>query len=272
MRLQKLVDRFEIDELLIDGYFDRDDFFVLLDRVADMGVQKAVRFLKDDIGPAQIKIVTEELGLTEQRLASAVQSMTQEDLKMIAQTLGTAPKTLLEFVEDLGLLSPIKQLRDLPLDNTITFEDLTYPFDYSADVPTTYEGLTWDNFRFMETDEQPPSLENSGYIANSGNNLVFNTSSKRATISSDENFAVESFYASAAWRDGVRLTVQAYDDGEFLGRQTIYVDSDATRKVELDPSLFGSVDEVGFVSSGGVDNPNSSGFGAHIAFDDFVIV
>jgi hypothetical protein len=155
---------------------------------------------------------------------------------------------------------------------TIDFDDagLAPPGAGSSPLDTGYLGLQWENFEVLDTDAQGATFI-SGYAAASGTQVALNGGGSPATLSSEDDFDFVSLTMAAAWRDGLLVDIEAYDDGVFLGEQRVTLDYGNPQVVDLDASIFASIDEVRFFSFGGVDNPFDSGTGRQIAFDDFVI-
>ncbi|ADM08395.1 beta-lactamase, putative [Parvularcula bermudensis HTCC2503] len=154
--------------------------------------------------------------------------------------------------------------------DTIDFEDIT-PADRYAPIPTGYNGFTWFNLAVIDVAAQDAQFPLNGYEANSGTNAMFNEFGGSASISRSANFDFDSFYASAAWNEGLQLEVSGYDDGVFIGSQTFTLSYDVSNFYELDDTIFDSVDQVEFSTFGGVDDPNDDGTGTQFSMDDLVI-
>jgi hypothetical protein len=155
---------------------------------------------------------------------------------------------------------------------TIDFDDIDLGGEAFAPMPQDYRGLQWDNFFVIDTEAF--AMENtSGYVADSVPNVAFNGFGNRATLSSDENFDLESITMAGAWQDGLNIGIEAFDDGQRLGRQDFTLSYGTPEVFELNDAIFDSVDEVRFYSfGGGNDNPFDDGTGRQIVLDDFVIV
>lgn len=85
------------------------------------------------------------------------------------------------------------------------------------------------------------------------------------------NFDLVSAQLTGGWRDGLTVTISGYDDGVLIGSQVVVVDTSGPLGVVFDDSVFDSVDQVVFSTSGGV-NAGLGGFGDNVVIDDILIV
>lgn len=153
----------------------------------------------------------------------------------------------------------------------LSFEDVLHDDGYAALFETDYQGFTWTNFGVLEYDEYSQEKA-SGYRPHDGNNLAYNGYGDAASFSRDDNFDLESLCLSAAWSDGLTVMVEAYDDGEFVGKQILTVLYGISTLFDLDDSFFDSVDMVRFVSQGGTDMPTDAGSGTQFGLDQMTII
>jgi subtilase family serine protease len=144
----------------------------------------------------------------------------------------------------------------------ITFDDLTTTnfldvyngshYYYSA-VPTSYSGLTWNNFGVTAG----VICTNSGAQAAvvSPNNVAFNWGGNPASISCGVPFNLVSAYLTAMWNDNLQLEVQGY-----LGNTLIYDKTNTLSAVA--PTLIAfnylNVNQVSFRAFGGTPHTGYS--------------
>ena len=153
----------------------------------------------------------------------------------------------------------------------LDFEDVAHDDGYAALITDAYAGFTWTNFGVLETDEYSAEKV-SGYRARDGDNLLYNGFGDPAAFARTENFDLESLWLSAAWSDGLNVTIEAWDDGALLGRQVVTLAYGVSALFELDDALFDSVDEVRFVASGGQDVTTDEGTGSHFGLDQMTLI
>lgn len=157
----------------------------------------------------------------------------------------------------------------------LDFEEInTYSggiYDNYSPIEENYGGLTWGNKTYvLDSDLQP---YDSGYENGtiSGTNVAFNGYNSPFVIEG-EDFDFNAGYFTAAWNNGLEITITAYDDGEETGSYTTTINYDSPTYLEFDDTIFDSVDMIVITSSGGVDaNPNDNGQGTQIAMDDLEI-
>ncbi|MAC78987.1 MAG: hypothetical protein CML66_13080 [Rhodobacteraceae bacterium] len=155
--------------------------------------------------------------------------------------------------------------------HVLGFEDISHDDAYAGLFDDTYQGFAWTNFGVLEYDEYSQT-RTSGYRPHDGDNLAYNGYGDPASFSRDANFDLESLCLSAAWSDGLAVTVEAYDDGEFIGKQVLTLLYGVSTFFELDDSFFDSVDMVLFTSQGGSDLPTDAGTGTQFGLDQMTII
>lgn len=142
----------------------------------------------------------------------------------------------------------------------ITFDDLPG----GINVGSHYAGLSWTNLY-----TQQGNISSGGY-ANavvSGQNATFNPGANDAVVSSSL-FDFNGVYLTAAWNDGLNITVTGSQNGQDLYSQTVVVDTSGPTWFSF--NFFG-IDTLRFDSFGGIANAvfASSGAGEHFSMDNF---
>ena len=133
-----------------------------------------------------------------------------------------------------------------------------------------YQGFNWTNF-WVETSSCEVA---SGYVNGlvSSPNVAYNAYGNPATVSSNNPFTFNSVYMTAAWNDGLNVTVNAYDAFNvlmFTSGFTLNSES-ATQKV----FNWTGVSSVQFSATGGTDAGYAHGVGGggtHIVFDNMLM-
>ncbi len=159
----------------------------------------------------------------------------------------------------LALAASLATMPTLLQADTITFDDL------EADIPDGYHGLNWDNFSIQNAVLLiRPSGYKNGMV--SAPNVAYNSFGDPAAFS-DSTFTLNSFNLTAAWRNGLNVTVTGLLSGNPIFQQTFVVD---TTGPTLEVVNWSGIDEVTWVSFGGV-NPGFFGDGTHFALDNLTI-
>ena len=129
----------------------------------------------------------------------------------------------------------------------ITFDDLPDTSLYNP-IPNSYDGLDW-SARFMYLDGADylyPSGYQNGVV--SAPNVAFNGGGRPVDFSSATPFELDSFYLTAAWRRGLKVTVIGELNGVVVDSTTLTVTlSRPTRE-----TFNWDVNEVIFQSVGGI--------------------
>ncbi|MEH2067090.1 MAG: PEP-CTERM sorting domain-containing protein [Nostoc sp.] len=148
----------------------------------------------------------------------------------------------------------------------LTFDDIA-PTSSFADIPNGYGGFNWDNFYYRNGSTVIPRTGyDNGRV--SGDYVSFNAGGDPALVS-DSIFDFNSAYLTAAWNDGLSITVEGLNSGATLYSKTVVVDTTQPTLVNFD--YFG-VDELRFTSSGGVEPDyliETGGGGTQFALDNF---
>ena len=148
----------------------------------------------------------------------------------------------------------------------LTFDDIA-PVPDLAEIPDGYGGFTWDNFSYRNGSDI--AVLDTGYDNGrvSGDYVSYNGFGNQAIVS-DSIFDFNSAYLTAAWNNGLSVTVEGLNNGTTLYSKTVIVDTINPTLVNFD--YFG-VDELRFTSSGGVepDYLLDQGAGTQFALDNF---
>lgn len=144
----------------------------------------------------------------------------------------------------------------------LTFDDLS---GTNNPIPDGYGGFSWGNFYYLDGVNYSST---SGYqnAVVSPNNVAYNAYGNPAFMS-DSPFTFNSAYFTAAWNEGLSVTVEGYLASVLVHTNTFTINTTSPTLMTFD---WSGIDELRFSSSGGTDNPNYSGSGTHFAMDNFV--
>lgn len=145
----------------------------------------------------------------------------------------------------------------------LTFDDINT--NQEGFIPNGYGGLNWNNFAYENGTTYGAPL--SGYANGrvSGDYVAFNAFANQA-ITSGSPFTFNSAYFTAAWHNGLNITVTGYLAGNQVDQTTFTVN---TTGPTLEVFNWVNVDQLVFNSSGGVNPGNLGGDGDHFAMDNF---
>ncbi|MEH1937071.1 MAG: PEP-CTERM sorting domain-containing protein [Nostoc sp.] len=148
----------------------------------------------------------------------------------------------------------------------LTFDDIAPISDFDP-IPNGYGGFNWDNFYYRNGSDSAVLLTGYDNGRVSGDYVSFNWFGDPALIS-DSVFDFNSAYLTAAWNDGLSVTVEGLNNGATLYSKTVVVDTTQPTLVNFD--YFG-VDQLRFTSFGGVepDYLQKKGGGTQFALDNF---
>jgi hypothetical protein len=150
----------------------------------------------------------------------------------------------------LGLLVLPMLLLNVPsvLAETVDFDDLDPFYSDGYPVPAGYAGLTWVNFNSMYV----PSYhgDSIGYVTGMASEefVVYNFLGGAAEFSSSEPFTFVGAYLTAAWFDGLEITVDGYVDSQLVYTSTVRVSPTVRQYFTFD---YKGVTRVTFIPSGG---------------------
>lgn len=148
----------------------------------------------------------------------------------------------------------------------LNFDDITTEYDATVQE---YGGFNWININVLHKDYFKDKFSiNSGFengVA-SGEYVAVNNYARTATVASEgAQFDFEGTYLTAAWNNGLNITVVAKLDGIEKYNQTVIVDADCKTWFDFD---FSGINELMFSSSGGI-NAELGWKGQHFVMDDF---
>ncbi|MDZ7963550.1 MAG: PEP-CTERM sorting domain-containing protein [Nostoc sp. DedSLP03] len=149
----------------------------------------------------------------------------------------------------------------------LTFDDIA-PVSDLARIPNGYGGFNWDNFSYRNGSDSDVSLTGYDNGRVSGDYVAYNGYGNPALVS-DSVFDFNSAYLTAAWNNGLSVTVEGLKSGATLYSKTVVVDTTEPTLVNFD--YFG-VDELKFTSFGGVEPDyliETGGRGTQFALDNF---
>jgi hypothetical protein len=156
------------------------------------------------------------------------------------------------------------------LADVLTFDSLTVPANnLGTGVPNGYGGLNWSDFLYKNGTRNGAGFAN-GVVSPS--NIVYtpdNTPGELLAIQG--TFTLASAYFTAAWRDGLQITVNAYNGRLLVDSQQFTVD---TTGPTFETFNFANITEATFTPSGGTLHPgyNPDDTGEQIVMDNVSIV
>lgn len=156
------------------------------------------------------------------------------------------------------------------------FADFDYLGNDFGSLPSYYQqtNLAWTNWGWIDGAYAEGEIGSSGFTTGvvTGNAVAYNNYGDPSAIASNDgtNFDLNGLWLTAAYREGLKVEINAYDDGELKYTRTVKLDNDAAKHFKLG---FEDVDQVTFTSFGGREDPdlpeglNSFQFAAdHIVF------
>ena len=153
---------------------------------------------------------------------------------------------------------------------TLTFDNLPNPGFKSAAVANGYGGLTWSNFNYVNAEEEATNGAGMGgynYGDVTAPDIALNGGGAQAAVSSATPFEFNSGYFTAAWNNGLKITLTGYLNGVQVDQTTFTVSTRAPTLVTLN---WADVTSVTFASSGGT-NAGYRGWGEEFALDNMTI-
>ncbi|MEH2195934.1 MAG: PEP-CTERM sorting domain-containing protein [Nostoc sp.] len=149
----------------------------------------------------------------------------------------------------------------------LTFDDISPLPDFANPlIPNGYGGFNWDNFYYLNGSYSPTYQGyNTGRV--SGDYVSFNGQGESSSLVSNSIFDFNSAYLTAAWYDGLLVTVEGLKSGTTLYSKTVAVDTIKPTSVNFD---YVGVDELRFTSF--VVNPDDfigKGGGTQFVLDNF---
>ncbi len=152
---------------------------------------------------------------------------------------------------------------------TVNFEDLDPIWSDHVSVAPGYAGLNWVNFISFYVGPLNDAGDQTGYVTGtSGAFAVFNDSGLPTEFSSDKPFTLVSAYLTAAWLEGMEITVDGYLDEKLVKTVTVTVSPAASQLFTFD---FKGVNRVTFTPSGGTSVKGFAGDGTFFVMDNLEI-
>jgi hypothetical protein len=151
----------------------------------------------------------------------------------------------------------------------LTFDDVPvggFTGPVAGPIPNGYGGLQWNNFdainAALHLQFYGPSGYNNGVV--SPTNEAFNGNGTPAVISG-QTFNLNSAYLSAAWNDGLQVEVQGFVGTTLTYDNTYTVNTQGPTLINFN---YAGIDEVEFISSGGVPHGYTVGHGTQFGMDN----
>ena len=143
--------------------------------------------------------------------------------------------------------------------DVLTFDDI----GSGGWIHDGYGGLNWEMFAYRDSTTKPPE---SGYVNGtiSGDFVALNGSGLVATAS-DGLFTFNGAYLTAAWNNGLNISVQGLKGEVILYTQDVVVDTTGATWFDFN---YTDIDKLVFSPSGGV-NAGVGGSGTHFVMDNF---
>ncbi|MGX9727671.1 MAG: S8 family serine peptidase [Candidatus Electronema sp. VV] len=151
-----------------------------------------------------------------------------------------------------------------PNSDVIDFEEAITSLD--GKIPDGYKGLNWGEYCYG-LDPVGYGLDPSGFVngITSGKYILANPGAETCIITSpSDSVTFDGGYFTAAWSDGLQLTVNGYSGGTSTGSVNTTIDTTGPTWVNLAP--LGAVDRLEIT---GFDS--SMGWNSHFALDDLKI-
>ena len=145
--------------------------------------------------------------------------------------------------------------------DVLDFDDVLAEDGY---IPDGYGGFGWVNFGVVCGDCLGSGFD-TGTV--SGDCVAFNAWAEPASITSSDIFDFNGAYLTAAWRNGLNITVAGYEDDSLKYTTTVVVDTTGPIWFDADNNYIG-INRLEFDSFGGEDVFSNCG-GKHFAMDDF---
>lgn len=152
---------------------------------------------------------------------------------------------------------------------TITFDDVN-PAAQAA-IPNGYSGLDWDNFSTIDPAAAGVTPSTSGYFKSitSGKYSAFNIDGDPAAISSVGTFNLISGNFTAAWSNGLQLTITGYNGASILHTLTVGLTTTSPLSEVLN---WIGLTKVTFSTAGGTDIEGQNPIRTQFAVDDLKVV
>lgn len=117
--------------------------------------------------------------------------------------------------------------------------------------------LSWTNWGWIDGAYSADVVGPNGFEAGvvTGNAVAYNLNGTASSIASGDgsNFDFRSLWLTAAYREGLKVEINAYDDGELKYSRIVKLDNDAPKQFKLG---FEDVDTLTFTAFGGRQDPD----------------
>ena len=147
----------------------------------------------------------------------------------------------------------------------LTFDDMAETSTYALIEPG-YGGFTWTKFGYENKNDSPVAGSGYEYGVVSGDYAAFNWQAEIASMSGD-SFTFNGAYLTAAWRDGLSITITGFNSSTNSSQSTsVTVNHDSATWFDIN---FSGIDSLTFSSTGGIEVNGLNGSGAHFVMDNF---
>ena len=158
------------------------------------------------------------------------------------------------------LITEISQAAILTFDDITTGPILGY-------IPDDYGGFNWNSeWGIVSSSNNPGSGYDNGTV--SGEYVAFNLYYDDVTITRDSVFDFQGVYLTAAWDNGLNITIDGYLDSSLEYTTTVIVDTTGPTLFDLN---YLGIDKLEFTAFGGTD-AGLGGNGSYFAMDNFTFV
>jgi hypothetical protein len=136
------------------------------------------------------------------------------------------------------------------------FDDLGTDF---GDLPSYYQGsgLNWTNWGWIDGAYAESQIGPNGFTAGvtTGNAVAYNAFGDPAIVETLDgtNFDLDSLALTSAYRLGMKVRIDAYDDGKLEYSRVVKLDNDTPHTFRL---RFDDIDQVVFTAFGGKPDPD----------------
>ena len=145
------------------------------------------------------------------------------------------------------------------------FDDISNTKDAEEFGEATHGDFYWSgDWYVIHKDAYPGSGYEKGNVSPYHSGL--NGFEAPVSVTSDEEFTLDSVYLTAAWNKGLNITIEGLNDGKQKFLETVTVNNDKPNKFDFNGPY---IDEIKFKSFGGTDaDPNDRYSGTHFVIDN----
>ena len=146
---------------------------------------------------------------------------------------------------------------------TLTFDNMATTF---SSIPGGYGGLNWNNWNTLDGGSISPSGYQNGVV--SPPTVAYNAYGAPATFSAvSGTFTLDSFYVTAAWNNGLSVTVDGYSGATLEYSEMFTIDTSGPSFESFD---WAGLTSVTLSTSGGT-SAGFQGAGTQLALDNLTI-